>query len=104
LNKCKEKYIREDAIAEQLIELIDEIDLNQLGMRQKIEEEISRYQKFTTGVLCSEAKIPKVDVRKYAKYILKEGTKEEKRELIGCLKVGLSVNGGKIEIRTTKLL
>ncbi|MFA6458256.1 MAG: recombinase family protein [Patescibacteria group bacterium] len=101
LNKCKEKYIREDAIAKQLIELIDKIDLNQLGMRQKIEEEISRYQKFTTGVLGSEAKIPKVDVRKYAKYVLREGTKEEKRELIGCLKVGLRVKEGKVETELT---
>ncbi|MCK5472014.1 hypothetical protein KAI54_02400 [Candidatus Gracilibacteria bacterium] len=61
----------------------------------KIEEEISRYQKFTVGVLGGEEKIPKVNVRKYAKYILREGTKEEKRELLGCLKVGLVVEAGK---------
>ncbi|MBU1089733.1 hypothetical protein KKF38_02990 [Patescibacteria group bacterium] len=36
-------------------------------IKWKIEEEISRYQKFTVGVLGDEAKIPKVDVRKYAK-------------------------------------
>jgi len=78
--------------------LIDKIDINQLEMKQKIEEEISRYQKFTTGVLGSEAKIPKVDVRKYAKYILREGTKEEKREMIWCLKVMLRVEDGKVEI------
>jgi len=65
-----------------------------------VHEEISRYQKFTTGVLGSEAKIPKVDVRKYAKYVLREGTKEEKREMIGCLKVGLRVEGGKVKIST----
>jgi hypothetical protein len=30
--------------------------------------------------------------------VLREGTKEEKREAIGCLKVGLRVKEGEIEI------
>ncbi|MFH1546833.1 MAG: hypothetical protein ABIE14_05675 [Patescibacteria group bacterium] len=65
--------------SEQLIGLIDEIDLNQLGMRRKIEEEISRYQKFTVGVLGDEAKIPKMDVRKYAKGACPRGSGGDKR-------------------------
>jgi hypothetical protein len=47
-------------------------------------------------VLGSEAKIPKVDVRKYAKYVLREGTKEEKREMLSCLKIALKISDGKV--------
>jgi len=32
-----------------------------------------------------EIKIPKMDVRGYAKYVLRNGVVEEKRELLGCL-------------------
>jgi hypothetical protein len=31
-------------------------------------------------------KIPDIDIRGYAKYVLKEGTNEEKRNILGCLK------------------
>ena len=37
---CKNKYLREDSLIEQLMEIIDKIDLNQIGIRKKIEQEI----------------------------------------------------------------
>ena len=44
--------------------------------------------KFTADVLGmqNEIKVPKMDTRGYAKYVLKNGVVEEKRELLGCLK------------------
>lgn len=85
---CKEPSIREDELIAQLSELMDDIDLDAIGMKAKMEEEISRYQKFTRGVLGQKTKTnsPEIDVKTYAKYMLQEGTKEERRELLGCLK------------------
>lgn len=85
---CKESSIREDELIEQLSNLIDSIDLDTTGMKTKLEDEISRYQKFTRGVLGQKTKtaIQEVDVKTYAKYILREGGKEERRELLGCIK------------------
>jgi len=37
-------------------------------------------------------------MKTYAKYILKEGTNEEKRELMGCFKTRIKVTKGVIEI------
>jgi hypothetical protein len=37
-----------------------------------------------------------MDVRGYAKYVLKNGTAEEKREILGSLKSHLSLANGKI--------
>ena len=48
---CKAGYIREENLIEQLLKIIDEIDLNALGVKEKIKEEIKRYHKFSHAVL-----------------------------------------------------
>lgn len=92
--QCKNPYLREDELTEQLVSILDRIDLNQTGIRIKFEEELRRHNKFNKGVL--GMKHPshtheEIDLKTYAKYILKEGTNEEKRELIGCFKSRITV-------------
>ncbi|MEI8229954.1 MAG: recombinase family protein [Candidatus Peregrinibacteria bacterium] len=101
---CKEPSIREDELIEQLSGLIDSIDLDTMGMKAKLEDEISRYNKFTKGVLGQKTKtdVPMVDVKAYAKYILQEGTKEERRELLGCLKDKLTLKDQRIVLEKIK--
>lgn len=86
---CKCGYMNEKDLIEKLINLIDKISLDQIGMRIKIEEEISRYDKFRRGVLGMEKenieKQKSLDIKNYAKYILKEGSITEKREVLACL-------------------
>lgn len=86
---CKCGYMNEKDLIEQLIGLIDKISLDQIGIRKKIEEEITRYNKFRYGVLGMEKdnieKQKEVDIKNYAKYILKEGSVTEKREVLACL-------------------
>jgi DNA invertase Pin-like site-specific DNA recombinase len=97
--QCKEPSIREDVLVEQLQAMIDTIDLDETGMRKKLEEEVSRFNKFSAGVLGQNAEnnqVSRVDVRQYAKYILREGTKEEKHELLGCLKSKVLLKDGNI--------
>jgi DNA invertase Pin-like site-specific DNA recombinase len=97
---CKEASIREDVLVEQLMTLIDTIDLDESGMRAKLEEEVKRYCRFTQGVLgqdpAGDPTLPKVDARSYAKYILKDGTKDERRQLLGCLKDKLTLKDGSV--------
>lgn len=50
---------------------------------------------FTTGDAAPQKDI---DLRDYAKYILQEGTNEEKRELMGCFKSRLIINQRMIEM------
>jgi len=99
---CKQPYLREDDLLAQLLEIVDKIDLDKSGMRKKLEEEVSRMNKFAQGVLGqasdTKVKIPQIDVRNYAKYILREGSNEEKRELLGCLKSQLVLADGKINL------
>lgn len=85
---CKSGYINEGDLIKQFQELLDRIDLNEIGIKEKIKSEVERFKKFNQMFLGSKQKVVAndVDIRNYAKYLLAEGTDVEKRELISCFK------------------
>lgn len=89
---CKLGYLREEALIVQMLHVIDEIDINEIGLKKQFEEEVDRYNKFQHTVLRMDGKESDADkkqafdIRTYAKYILKEGKMIEKRELLASLK------------------
>ena len=86
---CKNKYIREEELITELLKILDKVNINELGMRQKLEDEINRFNIFQRSVLGATEKIKTdkdTDIRNYAKYILKEGMTSEKRELLANLR------------------
>ena len=86
---CKNKYIREEDLITELLKILDQVNLNELGMRQRLEGEIARFNIFQRSVLGAKDKVAArsdTDIRNYAKYILKEGAVNEKRELLANLR------------------
>ncbi|MCK9588145.1 MAG: recombinase family protein [Terrimicrobiaceae bacterium] len=85
---CKNQPINETDLISELNRLMDKIDLDELGVKKKLEDEMKRYNRFNVGVLGKKQKKfnQDVDIRNYAKYLLRDGTILEKRELLGCLK------------------
>ena len=85
---CKGGYINEVVLIEQFVGLMDTIDLNEIGIKEKIKAEVERFKKFQQSVLGTKARIQvaDIDIRNYAKYLLQEGAPIEKRELLSCLK------------------
>ena len=88
---CKNKYIREEELITELLKILDQLNINELGMRAKLEDEIKRFNIFQRSVLGAKdgGKIKTdvdTDIRNYAKYLLKEGSTVEKRELLGNLR------------------
>jgi DNA invertase Pin-like site-specific DNA recombinase len=83
---CKNTYLREEELVQQLLEIVDRIDINQVGMKARLEKEIEKYSDFRNRVLgmTDEEKIKqsRLDLRGYMKYILEKGSLEEKRELM----------------------
>lgn len=61
---------------------------------------MASYRKFSYGVLGLEAEFDKrpieSDIRNYAKYILSEGSKDEKRELLSCLRSRIEIKDKRI--------
>ncbi len=59
-------------------------------MKSKLEQEVKRFHKFQQSVLNKEPvkdeEVKDVDIKNYAKYILKSGSISEKRDLLMLMK------------------
>lgn len=99
---CKNKYIREEELIEELLKIMDKVNINELGMRMKLEDEIRRFNKLQkivngqTGKALVEEN--DVNIRQYAKYLLKEGSVSDKRELLANLRSKLNYKDKKITL------
>jgi site-specific DNA recombinase len=84
---CKCGYINEVDLIKQFETLIDRIEINQIEIKQRIKDELERFKKFHQVLLgkSSRVTVETIDIKDYAKYILREATPLEKRELLGCL-------------------
>lgn len=85
---CKCGYINEIELIAQFEKLLDQINISEIGMKEKIKNEVERIKRFNQSVLNikQQIQIKDVDIRDYAKFILKDGSIEEKRELLTCFK------------------
>jgi site-specific DNA recombinase len=99
---CKGVYINEEDLIKQFEKLLDKIDLDEIGIKEKIKKEVERFKKFQRAILGNKDKIEvcEIDIRNYAKYILREGLDLEKRELLGCLKGNIILNNKTIELKS----
>ncbi len=85
---CKSGYISEEELLVQFETLMENIDLDEIGIKEKIATEVERVKKFQRVILGTREKIEvkDIDIRNYAKYVLREAPDLEKRELLGCLR------------------
>jgi len=87
---CQCGYIREEDLIEQLANILDVVSLNEIGMKDKIKAEIESHNEFQESVLGRKAqekvKIKEIDIRNYAKHILRKRPIYEKRELLSNLR------------------
>lgn len=87
---CPCGYLREEELIEQLANILDTISLDELGMKDKIKAEIESHNEFQESVLgkkvSEKIKIKDIDIRNYAKHILRKRSLYEKRELLKHLR------------------
>lgn len=106
-HSCKSQYVREENLIEQLAALVDKMDVNEIGIRHKFEQEMARlndFQKTMLGMNGMAVKMRDVDLKKYAKHVLREGSLIEKRELLACFKSTLVMKDKTLtlKVRTDK--
>jgi hypothetical protein len=100
---CKNKYLREEELVVQLLKIIDELHINEIGMKAKLEEEVKRFSKFQNLVMgesTENQQIDEVNIKTYAKYLLKEGSTTEKRDLLANLRSRLICKDKKVSLLT----
>lgn len=100
---CKCGYVEEGELIRQFEGLMDTINIDEIGVKERIKADVERIKKFNSIVLGtqSEIEISDIDIRNYSKYILREGAIGEKRELLGCFKSRILLNNKQI-ILTSK--
>jgi site-specific DNA recombinase len=98
---CKGSTINEADLVKQFGQLLDKIDLDEIGMKEKIKTEIDKFNRFQKVLLDrkEDTKINDIDIRSYAKFVLKDGTDIEKRELLECLKSNLQLKDKEIFLK-----
>jgi DNA invertase Pin-like site-specific DNA recombinase len=99
---CDNPYLREDQLITELCGIIDCVDIDEIGARHLITREVARFNKLRSSVLGSKEKekASEIDIKRYAKYLLEEGTMGEKRELLDQLQGRLVMKDKKIELAT----
>ncbi len=98
---CKGGYIREEELIAQLIERIGELKMDEGVIKKKFQTEYARMRKFQKAFLGAQG--PKevdqeFDPKQYAAHVLKEGTVEEKRELLSSLQSKIVMRDKKISL------
>jgi hypothetical protein len=91
---CKCGYINEIDLIEQFQKLMEKVNIDEIGIREKIKVEVMRFKRFQHMALGSTSTITveTIDIRNYLKFILKHGQDLEKRELLSCLKSKIFLN------------
>jgi len=104
---CKAGYMREEYLIEQLVKIMDKLDVSEISMRHKFEEEVVRLNKFQKSILGMQGikvEVKDIDLRTYAKYLLREGSSIEKRELLACVKSKFIFKNKTITLEKTELI
>ncbi len=98
---CPCGFINEEDLVLQLQDLIDDLQIQTVPMKEKITSEVQRFKKFEQMLLGSKTPVAvkDIDIRNYAKFILIEGTMDEKREFMRCLKSEIVLNKKKISLK-----
>lgn len=92
---CRELYIRKEKVVEDLTSLLnDRLGVKQVEDRPMLKLELEKFQRLSNAVLGindDQDKKPKVNLPGFIRYIMQEGTREEKRELVSCLNTELYI-------------
>ena len=101
---CKCGYLNEVDLIKQLQGLVNDIDLNQSIIGKRVSAEVSRYKKFTQSLLgeTSDVTTKSIDTKDYVQFLLKEGSLEEKREIMSCFKSRVLLKNKKIALEKVK--
>lgn len=100
---CKLHYIREEELIRQLCDIVDQISVDELGVRGQMDLDIDRMYRFHREVIGDSGgyennELGDADIKKYIKFLLKEGNLYEQRNVLLNLKSRLILKDGKISI------
>jgi DNA invertase Pin-like site-specific DNA recombinase len=97
---CPEPYIREEELIKEFIKILEQLSADTIKSNAKLGEKLEIFRQFS--VLETENNDPNPEqtaLSKFLKHIFKEGSREEKRELVDCIKMPLYLNEGQVIVK-----
>ena len=84
---CAEPYLREEKLAEAFVHLLANITIEEIESKEALRAELDRFRRLSSAVLgySDNPEQSEINLHNFAKYVLHEGTRAEKRALISCL-------------------
>jgi len=106
-NHCKLRYIREEELIKQLCEIIDQLSIDELGVRGQMDLDVDRMYRFHRDVMGTAGdfdnkELGDINTKKYMQFLLKEGNIYEQRHVLLNLKSKLILKDGKISVDKTE--
>lgn len=80
---------------------MDDLEIQTVPMKEKITAEVQRFKKFEQMQLGTKTvvAVKDIDIRNYAKFILIEGSMDEKREFLRCLRNEIVLDRKKVYLK-----
>lgn len=99
---CPNESVKESILVDEVMPIIDRMSMDKSELKKKLEEEVSRYALFQTGVLgvdLNQSKKHKdVSIKTFAKHMLRHGTMLQKREVLSCIKSRILLKDKKLSL------
>lgn len=82
--------------------MLDDIDINTISVWDSLKEEIRRYNLFQSQLLRKDSRdvvsAKQINLREYMKYMISNGSKDEKREILGMIQADIILKDKKVYI------
>lgn len=98
--KCMNPALNEPELIESLVGMVDNLDMNQVKLNSKLNIEIQKFKKMQAMFLGKKSteKIETIDLKHYAKFVLKEGSVLEQRSILECVSSEIVLNNGNLRV------
>lgn len=103
---CKLRYIREENLIKQLCEIVDQLSIDELGVRGQMDLDVDKMYRFHRDVMGATGdfdnkELGDINTKKYMKFLLRDGNIYEQRHVLLNLKSKLLLKDGKIFVDKT---
>jgi len=104
---CKLRYIREDNLIKQLCEIIDQLSIDELGVRGQMDLDVDKMYRFHRDVMGAtenfdDKELGDINTKKYMKFLLTDGNIYEQRHVLLNLKSKLILKDGIVSVDKTE--
>ena len=96
---CPEPYTREEDLVKEFIKLLETFSIETIKANTKLGEKLEIFRQFSVLEENDDPEPDKTALSKFLRHIFKEGGREEKRDLVGCIKVPMYLSNSQIIVK-----